>query len=195
MLVVAHSSWSGGTDRTPELQQDPPVPKHPLCPIPWPNCGGGCWFSEGTEGTEGFGWKGPPRASAPSPGSPFLVRAVLLHSQCSWGMSCSSPSPADPRSPNLTGAQHPHGNTAPNQPSPWGISQIKSHGRTQSQLSPELLEAPRTLTNAVLAVGGDLKAGVADALEAAVGVDAAPVPAHHPVHDALIDVCREITRK
>lgn len=51
------------------------------------------------------------------------------------------------------------------------------------------------LTNAVLSVGSELKAGVADALEASLRVDAATVAAHHPVDDALIDVCRVRRRK
>lgn len=46
------------------------------------------------------------------------------------------------------------------------------------------------LTDAVLPVGGELEAGVADALEAPLRVDAAAVSAHHPVHDALVDVCQ-----
>lgn len=44
------------------------------------------------------------------------------------------------------------------------------------------------LTDAVLPVGRELEAGVADALEAALRVDAAAVAAHHPVDDALVDV-------
>lgn len=43
-------------------------------------------------------------------------------------------------------------------------------------------------TYAVLAVGRELKASVADALEASVGVDTAAVPTHHTVDDALVDV-------
>lgn len=51
------------------------------------------------------------------------------------------------------------------------------------------------LTDAVLPVGSELKAGVADALEASLRVDAAAVAAHHPVDDALVDVCRVRRRK
>lgn len=51
------------------------------------------------------------------------------------------------------------------------------------------------LTDAVLPVGCELKAGVADALEASLRVDAAAVAAHHPVDDTLVDVCRGQRRK
>lgn len=47
------------------------------------------------------------------------------------------------------------------------------------------------LTDAVLPVGRELEAGVADALEAALRVDAAAVATHHPVDDALVDVWGE----
>lgn len=46
------------------------------------------------------------------------------------------------------------------------------------------------LTDAVLPVRSELKAGVADALEAPFRVDAAAVAAHHPVDNTLVDVCR-----
>jgi len=45
-----------------------------------------------------------------------------------------------------------------------------------------------SLTDAVLQVGGQLEAGVADALETPLGVDTASVATHDPVHDALVDV-------
>lgn len=51
------------------------------------------------------------------------------------------------------------------------------------------------LTDAVLPIGSELKAGVADALEASLRVDAAAIAAHHPVDDALVDVCRRQRRK
>lgn len=53
------------------------------------------------------------------------------------------------------------------------------------KLGPTLL-----LTDAVLPVGSELKAGVADALEASLRVDAAAVAAHHPADDTLVNVCR-----
>ena len=48
--------------------------------------------------------------------------------------------------------------------------------------------ATRVLTDAVLQVSGELKASVADALEAPLCVDAASIATHHPVHHALVDV-------
>lgn len=45
-----------------------------------------------------------------------------------------------------------------------------------------------SLTDAVLQVVGQLEAGVADALETPLSVDAASVATHDPVHDALVNV-------
>lgn len=44
------------------------------------------------------------------------------------------------------------------------------------------------LTDTVLAVRRQLEAGVADALKAALRVDAAAVATHHSVDDALVDI-------
>lgn len=43
-------------------------------------------------------------------------------------------------------------------------------------------------TYAVLSVGGELKTGIADALETSVCVDAAAITAHDAVHDAFVYV-------
>lgn len=48
--------------------------------------------------------------------------------------------------------------------------------------------AAKLLTDAVLAIRRQLEAGVADALKAALRVDAAAVTTHHSVHNALIDI-------
>ena len=44
------------------------------------------------------------------------------------------------------------------------------------------------LTDAVLLVSGELEASVADALETPLGVDAASIATHHPIHHALVGV-------
>ena len=44
------------------------------------------------------------------------------------------------------------------------------------------------LTYTVLPVWGELKASVADALEASVSVHAPSITTHHTVHDALINI-------
>ena len=49
----------------------------------------------------------------------------------------------------------------------------------------------RFLTNAVLPVRSDLKASIADTLEASLCVDTASIAAHYSIHDALVNVYGE----
>lgn len=49
-------------------------------------------------------------------------------------------------------------------------------------------------TDAALPVRGELEASVADALEAALCVDAAAIATHYPVHNALVNVCERNIR-
>lgn len=44
------------------------------------------------------------------------------------------------------------------------------------------------LTNAILSIGSELEASIADALKASLCVDTAAVATHHSIHNTLIDI-------
>lgn len=150
MLVVAHSSWSGGTDRTPELQQDPPVPKH-CAPSHGQIVAVGAGSQRGQRGQRGLGgrdlqehqlqaqghlsWSELSCCIPSAPGACPAPAPALLIPAAQTPQECNTPMETPPQSSPLLGGYPRLNPMGEHNPSP-ALSSWRPPGPSPTQFLP-----------------------------------------------------------